>query len=93
MAQLLCVFASLREKNSSSSYIPALDWRPLRDQVVTSRWIEAAYFCLVTIDASEGAVLVERQQLFVQILPQTILVVTLSTRRYRHIRFQSAQRR
>lgn len=47
----------------------------------------------VTIDAREVSILIERHQFFAQILSEPILVMTLGTRRDRHIRLQPTQRR
>ena len=55
--------------------------------------IEAARVRRVTIHADESSILVDRIQLGVEILSQAGFVVTLSTRRYRDIRLQAAQRR
>ena len=60
---------------------------------MTRRWIEAADVRRMTVHADERAILIDRIQLCVQILSQAVFVVTLSTRRYRHIRFQTTQGR
>ena len=59
---------------------------------MTRRWIEAADVRRVTIHADERAILIDRIQLGVEIFSQTDFVVTLSARRYRHIRLQATQR-
>jgi len=59
---------------------------------VTRRRIETADVRCVTVDAGKVSILIDRHELLVQILSQTIIVMTLRTRRDRHIRFQPAQR-
>jgi hypothetical protein len=46
----------------------------------------------MAIDANEGAILVDRQQLFTEILSQTVFVVTFGARRDRNVGFQTTQR-
>jgi len=55
--------------------------------------IQAADTGLVAIDADERAILIDGQQLFAQILPQAVFVMTLGARRNRHVRFQTSKRR
>lgn len=60
---------------------------------MTGRWIEFADVRCVTVDAREASILVDREELFAQVLSQTIFVMTLGTGSDRHIRFQPTQRR
>ena len=57
------------------------------------RWIEGTDVRLVAVDANESSILVDRQQLFTEILSQTIFVMTLGARRDRNVRFQTSERR
>ena len=59
---------------------------------MTRRRIEAADFFRVTVNTRKAPALINRHQLFTQILPEPIFVMTLGTRRDRHIRLQPAQR-
>ena len=47
----------------------------------------------MAIDANEGAILVDREQFFTDVLSQTILVVTFGARRDWNVGFQTPQRR
>ena len=76
----------------SSFDVPALQRRPLGNQVVTRRRIETSNLFSVTIHTCEAAILINRHQLFTQILPQPIFVMTLCARGDRHIGFQASQR-
>ena len=58
---------------------------------MTPRRILVADVWRMAISTSEVAILIECNQLFVQILSQTFLVMTLSARRYRHVRFQTSK--
>ena len=75
-----------------SSDVLALQRRSLRYQIMTRRWIEISDIRRVTVDTRETAILINRNQFLIQILSEAIFVMTLSTRRYRHIGFQPAQR-
>ena len=46
----------------------------------------------MAIDANEGAILVDRQQLFTEILSQTVFVVTFGARRDGNVRLQASER-
>jgi len=46
----------------------------------------------MTVEAREVPIFIDRRELLVQILPDALFVMTLGTRRDRHIRFQSTQR-
>jgi len=66
------VLKPLREEEvvptKSSFNVPAPQRRPLRNQVMTRGWIEAADLFGMAIHTREAAILVERIQLIIQIL-------------------------
>ena len=71
----------------------ALQRISLRDQIVAGWRIEATDTVLVAIGADERAILIDRQQLFVQILARTHFVMTLRAGRNGNVRFQTSKRR
>jgi hypothetical protein len=72
--------------------IPALQRRSFRYQVMTRRWIETPDLLRMAIHTREAAILINRDQLFAQVLTQAIFVMTLSTRCDLNIRLQPAER-
>src|ERR1051326_13985 len=56
------------------------------------RRIETADVRCMTVNARKVSIFIDRHELFAQILPGTDFVMTLGTRRDRHIRLQPAQR-
>src|ERR1043165_1078831 len=75
----------------ASFNVLTLQRRPLRDHVVTRGRIETADLFGMTIPTREAAILIDRIQLFVQILSGSVFVMTLSARRNRHVRLQPTQ--
>ena len=60
---------------------------------MTYRRIEGSNIWFVAINANECAILIDRNQLFTQILSQTILVMTFGARRDGYVRLQAAEGR
>src|SRR5262245_29785101 len=71
----------------SSFDVPTLQRRTLRNQVMTRRRVETPDLFRMAIHTREAAILIDRDQLFAQILPQAIFVMTLGAGCDRHIRF------
>ena len=74
--------------DKSSFNVPALQRRTLRNQVMTRRRIETPDLFRMTVHTREDSILIDRLQLFVQILSAADFVVTLCTRRDRYVRLQ-----
>jgi len=85
-----CAVAPLREKSSFD--VPALQRRTLRNQVMTRRWIETPDLFRMTVHTREAAILIDREQLFVQVFSRADFVVTFGARCDRHIWLQPTER-
>jgi len=60
-------------------------------QVMTGRWIQLSYVRSVTVSTGKTLIFIDCQQLFADILAETLFVVTFRASSYWDIRFQTTQ--